>query len=267
MSISIDSAAAAAMSSSVAAGLAVASAGALTLGYGMFVPRSQLLCPVISRGHARAGPRVALTFDDGPWPGSTDVILDILRQKDVKAAFFVIGRYVRQWPDLVRRMHDEGHLIGNHTFDHHRWGLFRGKRYWLDQLARTDEAIAEITGAPTRLFRAPMGFKSPPLARAARQSDKTIIAWSRRSYDGVRSKPDRIVRALEGRVKAGDIVLMHDGRDPASRRDAAPTARALPRVIDNLGAQGLNLARLDELIGGCGVSVSNSTGPPRQHPQ
>lgn len=255
------------MSLPIAAGVAVTGAGALTLGYGMFVPQSQLLCRVISRGDERAGPRVTLTFDDGPWPGSTDVILDILRTESVKAAFFLIGRYVRQWPDLVRRMHDEGHLIGNHTFDHHRWGLFRGKRYWLDQLARTDEAIADITGAPAGYFRAPMGFKSPPLIRAALQAHHTIIAWSRRGYDGVHSTPDRIVRTLETSVKAGDIVLMHDGRDPASRRDVSPTANALPRVIDNLGRQGLKLVRLDELIGESGLNPDLPPGPPRQHPQ
>ena len=105
---------------SVAGACAAASISAAALGYALFVPQSQLFGRVISCGDSRCGPCVALTFDDGPWPESTTVILDILQAAYVRAAFFVIGRYVQRWPELVRRMHEEGHLIGNHTFDHHR---------------------------------------------------------------------------------------------------------------------------------------------------
>src|SRR5436190_21790594 len=127
----LNSAAAAMISPS---GVAVMAAGAaVTAGgfaWGMFVPQSSLFAKVISHGSRKGAPRAALTFDDGPWPGSTDAILDILGTHSIKAAFFVIGRYARQWPDLIRRMHDEGHLSGNHTLDHHRTGLLHGKRCW-----------------------------------------------------------------------------------------------------------------------------------------
>lgn len=231
----------------LAAGGAAALVGGLA--WGMFVPQSRLLGNVISHGPRDGSPRAALTFDDGPWPGSTDVILDILREHHLKAAFFVIGRYARQWPDLIRRIHIEGHLIGNHTFDHHRLGLWRSTRYWRDQIAATDDAIAEITGERPHYFRPPMGFKSPQLVLSAGRLGHHLITWSRRGRDGVATTPQRIIRNLAERIAAGDIVLLHDGRDLASRRDVTVTAAALPVVINALRDQGISLVRLDELIG------------------
>jgi peptidoglycan/xylan/chitin deacetylase (PgdA/CDA1 family) len=242
---------------SLPGGLAASGAAALVAGlaWGMFVPQSRLFGNVISHGPRENPSRAALTFDDGPWPGSTDVILDILREHHLKAAFFVIGRYARQWPDLIRRIHAEGHLIGNHTFDHHRWGLWRDTRYWHTQIAATDDAIAEIIGERPHHFRPPMGFKSPQLVLSARRLGHPIIAWSRRGRDGVTTTPQRIISALSGTITAGDIVLLHDGRDPASRRDVTVTAGALPAVINALRDRGISLIRLDELIdSGCAPS-------------
>ena len=232
---------------------AVVGAGAAlalgTLGWGLFAPQSRMFGHVTSHGSREGPPRAALTFDDGPWPGSTDVILDALRAHHVKAAFFIIGRYGRQWPDLVRRIHAEGHLIGNHTFDHHRLGLFRGRCYWHAQIAAADDAIANITGSRPRLFRPPMGFKSPQLVLSAKCLGHQIVAWSRRGRDGIATTPQRIIQSLAGTVGAGDVVLLHDGRDPGSRRDVTATAIALPAVISAVCDRGISFVRLDELLG------------------
>ncbi len=217
------------------------------VGYGLFAPRSQLFGEVVWRAPRASGPRVALTFDDGPMPGVTDPILDALAGAGARACFFVIGRHARAHPGLIRRIANEGHLIGNHTFDHDRTGLFRGTGYWLDQLARTDDAVAQVTGAAPRLFRPPMGFKSPPLVQAARSLGHAMVSWSRRGFDGVGTSGERIAR-LAGRARPGDIILLHDGRDPASRRDATLTARVLPAVLARLRERGLKPARLDELL-------------------
>lgn len=217
------------------------------VGYGLFAPRSRLFGDVVWRAPGTPGAFVALTFDDGPMPGVTERILDDLGAAGAKACFFVIGRHARAHPGLIRRIAGEGHLIGNHTFDHDRTGLFRGSAYWLDQLVRTDDAVAQMTGAAPRLFRPPMGFKSPPLAHAARRLGHTMVSWSRRGFDGVGASPERIAR-LAGSARPGDIVLLHDGRDPASRRDASVTARALPAVLARLRERGLNPVRLDDLL-------------------
>jgi len=220
-------------------------AGAGVVGYGLLAATSGLFAPVVSRGR-RESRAVALTFDDGPWPGSTDVILDTLKAAGVRAAFFVIGRHVKLHPGLVKRMHEEGHIVGNHSFDHHRFGIWRGVEYWRAQIGLADDAIRDCTGAMPLLFRPPMGFKSPMLARAAK--GKTIVAWSRRCFDGVAVSHERIVRRAAN-TGGGDILLLHDGRDPASRRDVGATAAALPRILESIKERGLEVARLDDLIG------------------
>jgi len=238
----------------VTAGLAAAAAiGALA--YGTFAPRSRLFGPVISRSPGRS-PAVALTFDDGPWPGSTDAILDVLERERVRASFFVIGRYVGARADLIRRIHQQGHLIGNHTFDHSRLGMFRGSRYWLQQIRSTADAVAEITGARPCWFRPPMGFKSPIVMRAARACDHRVVTWTRRAFDGVATDAGAIIRNLRA-ARAGEILLLHDGRDPASRRTLGPTAAALQDVIAGLRRAGLGPVRLDELLG-CDAAQSSS---------
>ncbi len=226
---------------------AAGSCGLAGVAYGMFAPRSRLFCRVISAGPRTEARRVALTFDDGPCPGSTDRTLDVLERAGVKGTFFVIGRFAREHPGLIARLHAAGHLIGNHSFDHHRLGMLGWRRYWLDQIARADEAVAAVTGAAPRLFRPPMGLKSHHLAAAVRSSGHAVVTWSRSARDGIAPDEERIARSMR-RVRAGDIVLLHDGRDPASRRDPSVTARALPRVLDDLRVRGLDPVRLDELI-------------------
>ena len=105
-----------------------AAAGIAVGARAMFSTRSSLLGPVIFRGISDDPPRVALTFDDGPDPRVTPMILDTLARHGVKAAFFVIGAAVERHPDLLRQMHEKGHVIGNHTFHHHRAGAFWGRR-------------------------------------------------------------------------------------------------------------------------------------------
>src|SRR5438552_3460310 len=105
-------------------GVGAWASSALAMTWGTFVPSGWLWGEVISRGTIQGPPRVALTFDDGPTPGGTDRILDLLAELKAPSTFFVIGQNVERHPDLLRRIDAEGHLIGNHTFDHHHWGVF-----------------------------------------------------------------------------------------------------------------------------------------------
>lgn len=228
----------------VVAGATLAAGG--VLGRGMFSPRSTLLGPVVWHG-PRSGNLVALTFDDGPWPESTSAILDLLADAAARATFFVIGRYAREHPELLRRIVNEGHLIGNHTFDHHRSGLFGGKRYWLAQIEQADDAIAQIIGQRPALFRPPMGFRCPPMASVIRSRGHRVVTWSVRTRDGVLRDPLEVARRAAA-ASAGDIILMHDGRDPSSRRDVSVSVSALPLVLAMLRERGLRSVRIDELL-------------------
>lgn len=256
----------------IAAGVSAAAAGAaafwgIRAAVGAFHPRSDWFGPVLSRAPAGAPEdnRIALTFDDGPHEQATPRILDILARHDVRATFFVIGRLADANPALIRRTVAEGHLLGNHTYDHDRAGLLYWNRYWHDQLERTEQAIAraaaddplacgtlassrpQAASAP-RFFRPPMGFKSRFNMRAAARLGLTTVTWSRRARDGVATDSAAIVRRVAA-ARPGEIVLLHDGVEPASRRSPDALVEALPDVLASLAGRGLRPVRLDELLG------------------
>ena len=158
-----------------------------------FGPRSRIWGPLISRGPVEEPPRVALTFDDGPSAGPTDAILDILRDEGVPAAFFVIGRNVAAAPDLLKRMHAEGHLIGNHTYDHAHWGAFFGSDYWDQQIRRTDDLVEDLIGVRCATFRPPLGIKTFWLTSVLKYHKQTMVTWSSKARDGVTTTVDEIL--------------------------------------------------------------------------
>ena len=233
----------------VIAGTTVAATAVGVLARAMFSPRSQLFGHVLFRGSTDDPPRFALTLDDGPHPIVTPRVLDILRERRVPAAFFVIGHFVKRHPELVRRIHDEGHLVGNHSWSHSTWGTFRRTKYWRDEISRADDLIESITGERPALFRPPMGFKTFHVTKSASRARHATVTWSQRAFDGVRTSEDRIMRRLSSRVSAGDIVLLHDGEVPPFHRNLSATAAALPRLIEAWRSRRLEAVRLDVLLG------------------
>lgn len=234
------------------ANFATIGVGAAVLGgvaaYGLVAPRSRLWAPVIYRGASTDPPRVTLTFDDGPTPGSTPGILDTLAELEVRAAFFVIGMNAARWPDLIERIDAEGHIIGNHSYDHAYFGTMHRTAYWQRQLQRTDDVIESIIGKRPAMFRPPMGLKTGHLAAAARQSGHAIVTWSRRAFDGIPTRSERIVSWVVPAARAGDIVLLHDGCGRKPAPDTAGAVAALHPLILGLRRRGLEPVRLDELI-------------------
>jgi peptidoglycan-N-acetylglucosamine deacetylase len=230
--------------------LAAASCGGCVAAaaYATFWPRAGIWCPVIWKGPSGGTPRVALTFDDGPWPAGTEAILNLLDEAGIKAAFFMIGANVARWPALAAEVHHRGHLVGNHSFDHSHQGARRWIPYWTDQLVRTDEAIADAAGVRPALFRPPMGFKTPHVAIAARRTGHTIVTWTRRAMDGVPTTAARISRRLSAAAQ-GDILALHDGLEARGRREPGATIEALPAVLQGLRERGLETCRLDHLLG------------------
>ena len=235
--------------SSLSLGLAAAGTSLVAVGsWGIFHPRSQIWGPIVHRG-PRTRPNVALTFDDGPHPEATPAILDALAEHGVRAAFFVIGVHAERWPRLVRRMVDEGHVVGNHSYDHHRWGSMWGVRYWRDQIGRTQELVARLTGRRPAYFRPPMGFKSLNVSWVLRSAGLTQVTYSLRGFDGFPTTPERILERLLPKATAGDIIALHDGRDPYIDRPRLATRDAVRPLIQGLRERGLEIVRLDRLIG------------------
>ncbi len=228
------------MMGAAVAGLAVAGFAA----HGTWYRNSWVFGPALSR--LRSPDRVvSITFDDGPNPTATPLILDVLEREGVRATFFVLGRHAERWPELVKRMADEGHQLGNHGF-HHRKLHRRTPGYVRDDLTRGAEAIERASGVRPRHFRAPHGFRSPWVTPIARSLGERTVGWSLGVWDSARPGADEIVkRALDG-MRAGSILLLHDGDGYDADGDRTQTAAALPRIIDGLRARGFGFAVLPD---------------------
>ncbi|WP_118952720.1 polysaccharide deacetylase family protein [Taibaiella helva] len=181
------------------------------------------------------GRQVALTFDDGP-AAHTEAILDILKKEGVQATFFLIGKNIEGREALVQRMLAEGHSIGNHSFDHGFNFDWQSAAKMEQEILRTNEAIEAITGTPVKLFRPPYGVTNPNLAKAVRNSGMKSMGWSLRSMDTVAKDKDQLLGKIMSKVKAGDIILLHDR--------CAITETVLPELIKSLKEQDYTFASL-----------------------
>jgi peptidoglycan/xylan/chitin deacetylase (PgdA/CDA1 family) len=187
------------------------------------------------RGPA-AGGRVCLTFDDGPHPDHTPRLLDVLREYEVPATFFVIGREAERYPDLVRRIAAEGHLIGQHTFSHAEPSRTSAAAL-LEDVRRADEVLAGILGWAPRLFRPPKGKLTVGRCWGLWRGGRTVVLWSADPKDyASRSAAEVAAWFEEHPLAAGDVVLLHDKWPYA--------AAALPGVIARARQRGLRFATL-----------------------
>jgi peptidoglycan-N-acetylglucosamine deacetylase len=190
----------------------------------------------------------ALTFDDGPTRISTTAILDLLGELSIPATFFVIGVNAQRCPDLLVRMRDEGHVIANHSLEHPRLGMLRGRRFWNRQIGETNRIIEQAVGLKPAMFRPPLGAKTWCAMRAAADQGQAVVTWSRRAVDGIATTPERILNRLTEQTTRGDVLLLHDGVEPHRRRDPAATISALKPLILGLRDRGLSPVRLDHLL-------------------
>ncbi|HXT18813.1 MAG TPA: polysaccharide deacetylase family protein [Gemmatimonadaceae bacterium] len=190
------------------------------------------------------GKRVALTFDDGPNPNATPFILDALRDRGVKATFFILGRHAEQWPDLVRRVADEGHSIGNHGWFHRKLH-FKSPAYVRRDLTLGTEAIQRASGVTPHLFRAPHGFRAPWVTAIARSLGQRTVGWSLGVWDSDRPGVDVIAQRTVDGARPGSILLLHDGDGYDPQGDRTQTARAVPLIVDRLLAQGFEFELFD----------------------
>lgn len=203
----------------------------------------------IVRGSNMARNEIVITFDDGPSSRYTPAILDILKEKGVKAAFFVTGRQVHKYPEIARRIVAEGHDIGNHTYSH-RELVPATRRAILRQLRRTDRLIESATGKKTRLFRPPRGIYSNAVRKLLVEEGYQMVLWAASGLDWQGVSARRIVRRVLRYARPGGIILLHDGgalirKEGASRRS---TVEALPLIIDGLVGKGYRIVSLSHLL-------------------
>jgi peptidoglycan-N-acetylglucosamine deacetylase len=218
----------------------------LTVAWGAFTPNSPVFGRVVGRGRA-TGPRAAITFDDGPSAEHTPAILDVLAGRGVRATFFVLGRHVRQHPEIVRRIAREGHELASHGEDHSIL-TFQGPEALAWQLRRLEASVEEATGAPpARLFRAPHGFRSPLLSTVAGRLGYRVVGWTAGVWDTALPGVDRIVSRSVDKLRPGAVLLLHDADGSGMGGDRRQTVEALPAIIDGGLEKGLEFVTVSEL--------------------
>lgn len=194
--------------------------------------------------------RVALTFDDGPDPNYTPKILDILKQYQVKACFFVVGSKVRAYPELTRQILRAGHAIGNHGFRHKAVCLLSPgatRREFID----TDLAIEELTGQKTVFCRPAWGLFNLFSVWYCWLKGQKVVLWTYMSWDWTKkATPESICRKVLGRLKDGAIIILHDSDSAFGAAKGSPeqTVEALPRILEGIKEKGLRVAPLEEIM-------------------
>lgn len=180
--------------------------------------------------------RVALTFDDGPNPEYTEKLLDGLKDRNVKATFFLLGEQVELYPDIVKRMYEEGHLIGNHSYDHVNLGAMCESDA-CDQIKRTNDAIYKVTGEYPEFLRPPFGSVKDNVDK---DMNMIVTLWDIDTRDWEVQNVASIESKVLGKAKDGEIILMHDAY--------ATSVTAALDLIDKMKQDGYEFVTVDELI-------------------
>lgn len=240
----------------IAAPAALATAAGLTA-YGAAYPRAQLFGRTACRTNAPR--KLAITFDDGPNPAITPKLLDLLGRHNAHATFFLIGRFVREYPDLVREIAACGHAIGNHTETHPNLFWRRPAEIQVElRLCRA--AIANVLGAPPKWFRPPWGFRNPWVGATARELDMRVVMWTLLPGDWraptdewlidrmapIASRAGQLAKNTAG---TGDILCLHDGNHRQQNGDRRHTLAALQHWLPRWRDLGLEFVTIQDAVG------------------
>jgi len=194
---------------------------------------------------------IALTFDDGPFPMYTPLLLKILKKRKVKVSFFVNGKYARQFPQLIKDINEEGHEIGNHTYSHKDLTDLTDEEMDLE-LGKTDRIIYEITGKFPRLVRPPGGRLNRIACLRIFKRNYTIVMYSINPGDWWQRDPEKLLEYVKSRVHRGGIILLHTGY--------IHTIRMMPDLIDNLRENGYRFVTVSELARIEGIRIPPERG-------
>jgi peptidoglycan/xylan/chitin deacetylase (PgdA/CDA1 family) len=225
---------------------AAASGGTLT--YAALSPGSQLFGPTLIAGNNPT--EAALTFDDGPNDNATPALLDLLARHNVRATFFMLGKFVRQRPELARRVHAAGHLIGNHT-ETHPWLHWQPAHVIREELRACNQALEDTLGAPVRYFRPPHGARRPAVLRLAAELGLTTVQWNVMAKDWRRIGAEGILAnigrglARTRRRGTGANILLHDGGGRALGADRSATIAATATLLTRWAHEGTRAVTVD----------------------
>lgn len=211
--------------------------------YGMIANREELkevnaniTNVIIKKEETGDNPKIALTFDDGPHPYYTEQLLDGLKERGAKASFFVLGKQAQAYPDLIKRMHEEGHLVGNHTYSHIQLGK-NNREEFKKELIMTSEVLAELTGEETQYVRPPYGSWDKSFETELMMFP---VLWTVDPMDWCSEDVSGIVQKVTKKSKENSIILLHD--------EYKSSVTAALQIVDILQSQGYEFVTVDEIL-------------------
>ncbi len=225
-----------------------AAAAASAAGYQSMAPTGQWYGRTFACG-ARGIKQIVLTYDDGPNDPHSLHLLDVLAKHNVRATFFMIGRYVQQRPDIARAVAAAGHIIGNHTMTHPLL-IFQSEAQTRTELADCRQVLQDTIGQHSNLFRPPFGGRRPATLRIARELGLEPVMWNVTGYDW-NAPPAKVIEkkiARQMRKDGGDIILLHDGGHRAMSADRSQTVIATDDLIRRYRDQGHEFVTVDTAI-------------------
>lgn len=183
---------------------------------------------------------VSITFDDGPNSEFSYEIMNTLDEYDAKATFFLIGKNITGNESLVKRMDEKGHTLGNHTFSHSTLIDFSNTASFKEEMIKTSQLVAKITGKSMRLFRPPYGVTTPAIAKATGELGYDVIGWNIRSLDTTGDSRENIYNRVVSQIRPGAIILFHD--------TSQKTIDILKRTLEYLRKNGIGIVPLTEML-------------------
>jgi peptidoglycan/xylan/chitin deacetylase (PgdA/CDA1 family) len=220
-----------------------AAAAASAAGYQSIAPTGQWYGRTFAGG-VRGSKQIFLTYDDGPNDPHTLKLLEVLAKQSVRATFFMIGRYVRQRPDIARAVAQAGHVIGNHTFTHPLL-IFKSAAQTRTELVDCRQALEDAIGQHSNLFRPPFGGRRPGTLRIARELGLQTVMWNVTGYDW-KAPAAAIEQKVARQMHGGGVILLHDGGHRAMGADRAQTVIATENLIRRYHDRGYQFVTVPE---------------------
>ena len=211
-----------------------------------FLPRFSFFLPIISRGNS-GQKAVSITFDDGPDPFTTEPLLALLDQHGVKATFFVLGKKAAAHPQLIKKILEKGHLLGNHSYNHDNLCMLKSSKHLFREISATQEVLARFHVKPLA-FRPPVGITNPKLWGVLKELGMVNVNFSCRGLDAGNRRLNGLSRRVLKHLRSDHIIALHDVM-PKRRAALKLWLNEIDKVLQGIKYRGLKVLPLSELIG------------------